>query len=849
MVGHEVSHYKILEKLGSGGMGIVYKAEDTRLKRPVALKFLPDNLSYDLEAKTRFMHEAQAASALDHPNICNIHEIDQTDDGQLFLCMTLYDGDSLKKKIQEGSLSQKEIIGIALQIATGLARAHEAGIVHRDLKPANIMFTKLNEVKIVDFGLAKLSDQTDITKEGSPLGTIAYMSPEQARGESLDLRTDIWSFGVMLYEMLCGDRPFKGDYDQAVIYSILNESPESFQELHRDIPKDLMHIVNRCLMKDPRDRYESLNDIVHILQKLQPKMTPVIAVPDEKSVLKLLKVFKKYRRMIAITVIILIALALGIRHLLISGPTIRYLAILPFTSIGQEEKNRKYCEGLIEIMTSKLTQTEKLQGSLWIIPSSEVRKYKITSAAQAFKELNAHLVITGGIDEREDYIQLTLNLIDTESLRQLKSRDEKVDINNTSGMEDKIFDQIVDMLELELQPAARAGFFAAGTQSPGARDFYLRGLGYLSHYEEERNIDTAIGLFDQALARDSTFGLAHAGLGEAYWRKYNATRNIEYVDPAKLSCQMALKYSNQDAAIYVTCGMIKNGIGEYEEAERNLKKALQIEQVNAAAYWELGKSYLMRGNRESALNTFNKAVTVRPSYWQGYSHLGYFYIVTGQYEKAIKPYKKVIEILPQSYLGYDKLAATYFYMNRFSKAVTYGEKAIEKGSSDIIYNNLAGYYYYAGKYEKAADMYRQVLKYGSSDFRYVGNLATAFYFTNRKDSARIYYEKAVKLAGQALLVNPDNVDVICMLAGYYARLGKKNEAYDKLNMARKLEITDVDTYFNIGDVYEQLGERDLALQWIGKALENGFTLAKIENNPGLDELRKDKRFQDFVQKP
>jgi tetratricopeptide (TPR) repeat protein len=188
-------------------------------------------------------------------------------------------------------------------------------------------------------------------------------------------------------------------------------------------------------------------------------------------------------------------------------------------------------------------------------------------------------------------------------------------------------------------------------------------------------------------------------------------------------------------------------------------------------------------------------------------------------------------------------------MNRFSKAVTYGEKAIEKGSSDIIYNNLAGYYYYAGKYEKAADMYRQVLKYGSSDFLYVGNLATAFYFTNRKDSARIYYEKAVKLAGQALLVNPDNVDVICMLAGYYARLGKKNEAYDKLNMARKLEITDVDTYFDIGDVYEQLGERDLALQWIGKAIENGFTLAKIENNPGLDELRKDKRFQDLVKKP
>ena len=584
MIGHVVSHYKIVEKLGAGGMGTVYKAEDTRLKRDVALKFLPENLSFDLEAKTRFMHEAQAASALDHPNICNIHEIDQTDNGQLFLCMTLYDGDTLKRKIQENILAIDEVIEIAAQIATGLYRAHEAGIIHRDLKPANIMFTKDNDVKIVDFGLAKLSDQTDITKEGSPAGTIAYMSPEQTEGESVDLRTDIWAFGVILYEMLCGDRPFRGDYEQAVVYSILNENPISIQDLCSNVPGELVQIVNRCLMKESSDRFNSMNDIVNILQKMQPSSKRIIIPQDVKQAPKRSKRIPQTLT----AIIVLITLFLVIKYFIFTEPPIRYLAILPFTSISLEEKNQKYCEGLIEIMTSKLTQTEKLQGTLWIIPSSEVRKYRITSAGQAYKELNANLVITGSLDERDEYIQLTLNLIDTESLRQLDSRDDKIDINNTSGMEEKIFDEIVDMLEMELQPAARAGILAVGTKSPDARDFYLRGLGYLSHYEEERNIDTAIGLFEQALTRDSTYGLAHAGLGEAFWRKYMATRNIEFVDPAKVSCQNALKYSNQDAEVYVTCGMIKNGIGEYEESEKSLKKALEIDPVNAAAYWGTG---------------------------------------------------------------------------------------------------------------------------------------------------------------------------------------------------------------------------------------------------------------------
>jgi len=252
MIGKTISHYKILEKLGEGGMGVVYKAQDTKLDRFVALKFLPLHIGSDEEERKRFVHEAKAASSLDHPNVGYIHEIDETDEGQMFIAMAYYAGETLKKKIERGPLKIEDAIDIAIQIASGLTRAHEADIVHRDIKPANVMITDRDEVKIVDFGLAKLSGKTMLTKEGATSGTVAYMSPEQSKGEKVDHRTDIWSFGVVLYEMITGKLPFKGDYEQAVVYSILNEDPRPVTDLRTEMPVELERIVKKGHHKEHR---------------------------------------------------------------------------------------------------------------------------------------------------------------------------------------------------------------------------------------------------------------------------------------------------------------------------------------------------------------------------------------------------------------------------------------------------------------------------------------------------------------------------------------------------------------------------------------------------------------------
>ena len=282
MIGQTVSHYKILEKIGGGGMGVVYKAEDTKLHRTVALKFLPQALSFDEEAKKRFVQEAEAASSLQHHNICTIHDIDETEDGQIFICMDRYEGETLKKKMEQGFLKIDEAIEILAQIATGLQKAHEKNIIHRDIKPANIFITKDNVVKVLDFGLAKLSGQSMLTKTGSTLGTLAYMSPEQLKSSEVDSRADIFSLGIVFYEMLTGKLPFKGDYESALMYSIVNDEPEPLEKHIPDVSSELTHIVSRALEKSPEDRYRTMDDLLIDLKRFK-RDTSKVSVPVVKQ--------------------------------------------------------------------------------------------------------------------------------------------------------------------------------------------------------------------------------------------------------------------------------------------------------------------------------------------------------------------------------------------------------------------------------------------------------------------------------------------------------------------------------------------------------------------------------------
>ena len=286
MIGENVSHYRIIEKLGEGGMGIIYGAEDIKLKRKVALKFLPHELSKDEEAKRRFIHEAQSASALQHTNICTIHDIEETEEGQLFIIMDCYEGESLKEKISRGPMKLEEALDIAIQIANGLSKAHEKGIIHRDIKPANIFITSDGTVKILDFGLAKLTGvQTKLTKTGLTLGTVSYMSPEQLHGSGIDNRTDIWSLGILMYEMLSGLPPFKGEYEQAIMYSIMNEEPEFITKVRNQVPVKIEQIIDKALKKNRDKRFQNVQEMLIELKNLSAEFNSGNLKQDHHSYL------------------------------------------------------------------------------------------------------------------------------------------------------------------------------------------------------------------------------------------------------------------------------------------------------------------------------------------------------------------------------------------------------------------------------------------------------------------------------------------------------------------------------------------------------------------------------------
>jgi serine/threonine protein kinase len=415
LTGQTISHYKIIEKLGGGGMGVVYKAEDTRLDRFVALKFLPPHLSTDEEAKQRFIAEAKAASALDHPNIGTIHEINETDDGQMYIVMTYYDGETLKKKVSSAQLSVTSAVEIAIQIAQGLARAHEAGITHRDIKPANIMITNRDEVKIVDFGLAKTAN-IDLTKYHTTLGTAAYMSQEQARGEIVDHRTDIWSLGVVLYEMLTGQLPFGGEYEQAIVYSIVNEEPQPVSELRDDVPTELQAIINKALAKNADLRYQQIDEMLADLNAVQNRLASTGASPLQQTK----RLLSQANRRVWVPLLGLFTVAILFVLFFLSHPfrntqaKVSSIAVMPFQYEGKESDWKWLGGAITDLLSTNLTQN----ASIRVLDAQRLRtaiknlgfRGDTLSREQVFeiaRQAKTENIIMGSLQKTEDIIGKT----------------------------------------------------------------------------------------------------------------------------------------------------------------------------------------------------------------------------------------------------------------------------------------------------------------------------------------------------------------------------------------------------------------------------------------------------------
>jgi len=534
MIGQTISHYKILEKLGGGGMGVVYKAEDTKLKRTVALKFLPQDLSRDDESKERFIHEAQAASALEHHNICNIHEIDEIDDGQMFIAMACYDGETLKKKIEGGPQKLEDAIDISLQISEGLSKAHEKEIVHRDLKPANVMLTKDGVVKILDFGLAKLRGQTKLTKVGTTLGTAPYMSPEQARGEGVDNRTDVFSLGVLLYEMLTGQLPFKGDYHEAIIYSILNEEQEPITGLRTGVPMEFERIVNKCLEKEPSSRYQHANELAVDLQKVKKGLATRDSIAKSADSIV---VPKKRVSQVSITVgvVFLILLSfLGYFFFTDEGEITERISITVVDFVNQT--NEPELNGLSGMLITALEQSRRLSvfsrarmfDVLKLMDKGDVSFIDESTGREICKRENVQALAVATIRNFEGLYTIDFKVIDPQTGTRLFST--KVEGDGKKSIPGMI-DQLSEKTRIDLKEEKNE----VELTSKGIADITTRNLEAYSHYfkgeEHIRQLQLAEAIkdFEKAVALDSLFGLAYFRLSYAEswlnsWFEYPSTK-------------------------------------------------------------------------------------------------------------------------------------------------------------------------------------------------------------------------------------------------------------------------------------------------------------------------------------
>jgi serine/threonine protein kinase/tetratricopeptide (TPR) repeat protein len=854
VIGKTFSHYTILERLGGGGMGVVYKAEDIRLKRFVALKFLPPELTRDAAAKGRFEQEARTASALDHPNVCTIHEIDETADGQVFICMAFYDGESLKSRLARGPLSIEETLNIVIQVAEGMKQAHEHGVIHRDIKPANVMLTVDGIPKIVDFGIATLVGRSHAEDADEIAGTVSYMSPEQARGDALDQRTDIWSLGVTMYEMLTGHLPFIADGEQPLLEAIVHQEPPPLESLRTGVPAPLATIVVRCLRKRPDERYQRAGELIADLKGVRRALTSATVstlpgAPPISSVRRRLRpaiTLPVGAAMVALVVLAVVPAARNaVRPLLnLRGvPEQQHMAVLPFTNVGDDPANRTFCDGLTEILTSQLTQAERFQSSLWVVPQSELKAREIRAPSDARRVFGTNLAVTGSVQRSHDGVRLALNLVDTERSRQLRSRVIDEPLSNLSAVEDRVLLAVMGMLELELQPEARKTLAAGSTANSEAQDAYVHALGALHNSMGPSDPEFAIALLKRAVALDPSFALAKAALGEAYLALYKSTKDSAAIQEAVAACRSAAQLDASLPQVQVLLGLISVATGKYEEAVTAFQHALKLNPSNAQALVELGRAYAKLQKAAEAEAAYRKAIALQPDYWLGYSRLARFYWLQSRHREAEQEYRKALELTPENYLLLNDLGALYFDLSRWDEARLMFERSAAAKPNYIAYSNLGTLGSRRGNSREAATMFEKALAIDDHDYVLWGNLGIEYqHISGQEAKARQALSKAIELAKKSLAVDPRDTQVVVDLANYHATLANRDQAQGYLKRVETDGKKQADLARQIALVYAELADRSRTLEWVATALELGCPLGEVEAEPSLQKFSNDPQF-------
>src|SRR6266536_1437668 len=866
------ARYQILKILGQGGMGAVYQARDQELDRIIAVKVIRPELASNPSILQRFKQELILSRHVTHKNVVRIFDLCEAE-GTKFITMEFVEGEDLRTVLRHrGKFSARKAVAVVQQICRALEAAHAEGVIHRDLKPQNIMRDPQGRIVVMDFGLARSLEFDGMTQTGALVGTLEYMSPEQALGAVLDQRSDLFAVGLIFYELLTGKAPYKADTAIASLMKRTHERAVPASDVDASVPVSLSMIVSRCLERDPKDRYESATELLRELDawssdpalatipashaSVPPTPPPVAAaassISGPRSVQISLNLPSQRSWMwaaVALGVVVLFFAVPVTRHLVfrpavestetpIGIPDLskgKYIAVLPLKVLGDEKSLRYVADGLVDALSAKMFQLQAVHvASSAAVERAMAKEQPISKVAS---EVGENLVLQGTVMGSPDKLRITFNLEDVAGNRRIWTQEFSGVTQDLLTIEDQIYSGLVSALELKPSSEEMAKSGVHPTENIHAYDLYLKGRDALRGTAGTRDIESAVNLFESALHDDSSFALAYTGLADADLRLYKSSKDPLFAEKAVGAAQKAASLNPNLPEAHLSLGSVYNATGKTAEAVVELKKALALSPNSDEAYRRLGDVYRAGGHKPEAIAAYQSAVNANPYYWSNHNTLGGAYFQFGDSDKALQEYQKVSELAADNPIGYQNIGAVYFRLGKWNDAITAFQKSSDIQPDATVYADIGTAEFFLRRYDDSIKMFEKAVELSPRDEELMGDLADAHRAGGQKDQANAAYDKAIQLAFQQLQVNPKLAAVTGHLGLYYAKKGDATHALTYMKQARSLDAEDLQLLYYEVEVKSLAGHQQDAITGLRQAFKRGYSPEEAMSDPELASLK------------